>query len=84
MKPGYYLSDDPLDNLLTELTGTHGTHGYSPELPEMRAAFFIAGAGIAHNRDLGLIDMRQIAPTVAQVLKVSLPSAKAAVLPIHP
>jgi predicted AlkP superfamily pyrophosphatase or phosphodiesterase len=84
MKPGYYLSDDPLDNLLTELTGTHGTHGYSPELPEMRASFFIAGAGIAHNRDLGLIDMRQIAPTVAQVLKVSLPSAKAAVLPIHP
>ena len=84
MKPGYYLSDEPLDDLLTELTATHGSHGYSPELPEMRASFFIAGAGIAHHRDLGLIDMRQIAPTVAQLLKVSLPSAKAAVLPIHP
>jgi predicted AlkP superfamily pyrophosphatase or phosphodiesterase len=84
MKPGYYLSDDPMDNLLTDLSGTHGTHGYSPDLPEMRSAFFIAGSGIARNRDLGVIDMRQIAPTVAGVLKVSLPSAQAAVLPIRP
>ena len=83
MKPGYYLSDDPMDNLLTELSGSHGTHGYSPDLPEMRSSFFIAGRGIARNRDLGLIDMRQIAPTVAGVLKVSLPSAQAPALPVN-
>jgi len=41
----------------------------------MRAAFFIAGPGIAPHRDLGLIDMRQIAPTVAQLLGVRLPAA---------
>jgi predicted AlkP superfamily pyrophosphatase or phosphodiesterase len=84
MKPGYYLSDDVLDGLQTDLTGTHGTHGYSPDLPEMRASFFIAGNGIARHRDLGLIDMRQIAPTVAGVLKVALPSAQGAALPIRP
>jgi hypothetical protein len=38
----------------------------------MRAAFFIVGAGIARGRDLGVIDMRQIAPTLAQLLGVSL------------
>jgi hypothetical protein len=41
----------------------------------MRASFFITGPGIAHHRDLGLIDMRRIAPTVAQLLNVRLPAA---------
>jgi hypothetical protein len=50
----------------------------------MRASFFLAGPGIAQHRDLGLIDMRQIAPTVAAILKVALPSAKAAVLDVRP
>jgi predicted AlkP superfamily pyrophosphatase or phosphodiesterase len=84
MKPGYYLSDDPTSELLTEIGGTHGSHGFSPDFPQMRAAFFVAGNGIARRRDLGVIDMRQIAPTVAQLLKVSLPSATAAPLRISP
>ena len=60
-----------------------GTHGYLPEHPEMRASFFMAGAGIAHGRDLGVIDMRQIAPTLANVLRLSLPSADAKALPVR-
>jgi hypothetical protein len=39
------------------------------------------GAGIAQNRNLGVVDMRQIAPTVAQILKVQMPTAKAT--PLH-
>ena len=42
----------------------------------MRASFFVLGEGVAHGRDLGIIDMRQIAPTVASILGVSLPTAK--------
>ena len=38
-------------------------------------------AGIARHRDLGVIDMRQIAPTVAGILGVGLPAAGAAPLP---
>jgi hypothetical protein len=34
------------------------------------------GQSIAHGRDLGVIDMRQIAPTVAAILGVDLPPAK--------
>ena len=49
----------------------------------MRAAFFIAGAGIARGRDLGLIDMRQVAPTVAQLLGVRLKSASQSPLAIR-
>jgi predicted AlkP superfamily pyrophosphatase or phosphodiesterase len=75
MKLGYYALADATSPLLSEVQGTPGSHGFSPEYPEMRAAFFIAGPGIAHGRDLGLIDMRQIAPTVAQLLGVRLPKA---------
>jgi hypothetical protein len=42
----------------------------------MRASFFAAGRGIARDKDLGVIDMRQIAPTLARILGVSLPAAK--------
>jgi predicted AlkP superfamily pyrophosphatase or phosphodiesterase len=66
---------------VTVAPGT-GTHGYLPDRPGMRASFFISGAGIAAGRDLGLIDMRQIAPTIANILNVNLPAAKAERLPV--
>jgi predicted AlkP superfamily pyrophosphatase or phosphodiesterase len=84
MQSGFTLGNDALGDMLGEVGGTHGSHGFSPEYPQMRAAFFVAGAGIAHNRDLGIVDMRQIAPTVAQLLQVMLPSAKSAPLSIRP
>jgi predicted AlkP superfamily pyrophosphatase or phosphodiesterase len=76
---GYYASASPAGALVTEVHG-HGGHGFSPEYPEMRASFFIAGSGIARGRNLGVIDMRQIAPTLAQLLGVRLPSSTAAPL----
>jgi predicted AlkP superfamily pyrophosphatase or phosphodiesterase len=79
-KLGYYAGDAESGDVVTATEGSHGGHGYSPELPEMRASFFLAGPGIAHGRDVGVIDMRQIAPTVAAILGVKLPSAKAVVL----
>ena len=83
MKLGYYALADATSPLLSEVHGTQGSHGFSPEYPEMRAALFIAGTGIARHRDLGVIDMRQVAPTVAQLLNVHLPSAAQAPLPIR-
>ena len=63
-----------------DLEGSHGGHGFAPHHPDMRAALFIAGPGIARHRDLGQIDMRQVAPTVAALLGVKLSSATAAPL----
>jgi predicted AlkP superfamily pyrophosphatase or phosphodiesterase len=83
-KPGYYLSAGTSGNLVTEIPGSRGSHGFSPEYPEMRASFFALGAGIAHHRDLGVVDMRRIAPTVAGILNVPMPTAKAAPLEVRP
>ena len=84
LKSGYLTGAATSGNLVTPISGSKGSHGFSPEFPEMRASFFISGVGIAHHRDLGVIDMRQIAPTVAKILNLSMPSAKAEPLPIQP
>ena len=83
-EPGYYAGSKMAGDLVTDVVGTHGSHGFSPEYPDMRASFFATGTGVAHHRDLGVVDMTQIAPTVARVLGVALPSATAAPLVLTP
>jgi len=83
-KPGYYFGTGTSGELITAVPGTRGSHGFSPEYPEMRSSFFAVGAGIARHRDLGVVDMRQIAPTVAGILRVPMPSAKATPLHVRP
>jgi len=78
-KSGYYAST--IGDRVTEIHEHHGGHGFSPEYPEMRASFFIVGPGIARGRNLGVIDMRQIAPTLAQLIDVPLLSSRAT--PLH-
>jgi hypothetical protein len=74
-RPGYAISTS-FEGAVTGATKVSGTHGYFPELHEMDSAFFIAGQGIAAGRDLGRIDMRDIAPTLAALLGVKLPDAE--------
>lgn len=45
-----------------------GMHGYPASYPEMRSSFFIQGADIPKGRDLGVIRMESIAPTLAAVM----------------
>jgi predicted AlkP superfamily pyrophosphatase or phosphodiesterase len=52
-----------------------GTHGYFPEWPEMRSTFVIAGPGVPKGKNLGEVDMRDIAPTLAKIMDVKLPRA---------
>jgi predicted AlkP superfamily pyrophosphatase or phosphodiesterase len=84
LQPGYYTGPGISGDLITTIPGSRGSHGFSPEYPEMYSSFFAVGKGIAHHRDLGVVDMRQIAPTVAKILKVQMPTAKAAPLPVEP
>jgi len=83
-KPGYYSGAGLSGSLITPIPGSRGSHGFSPEYREMRASFFAIGAGIARHRDLGVVDMRQIAPTVAGILHTAMPTAKAAPLKVQP
>jgi len=73
LKPGYEMSQNPAAPAVGPSLGK-GTHGYVPTHPQMRASFFLSGPGIAH-KALGEIDMRDIAPTLAKVMDVPLPSA---------
>lgn len=42
----------------------------------MDAAFLIAGDGIQGGQDLGRVDMRDVAPTLAGLLGLTLPEAE--------
>jgi len=75
VKPGYRIGDD-LTGPVKRRALPRGTHGLLPENHDMDAAFFIAGPGIASGRDLGRIDMRDIAPTLASLLGLPLPTAE--------
>jgi predicted AlkP superfamily pyrophosphatase or phosphodiesterase len=74
-KPGWATGGGLRGAVLTEAPGT-GTHGYMPDHPELRSSFFVMGKAVARGKDLGLVDMRRIAPTVAEMLGVNLPAAK--------
>ena len=57
-------------------SGSKGTHGYFPNSPLMRSSFMMMGKNVAKGRNLGDIDMRSIAPTLAKVMGVPLPDAE--------
>ncbi|MBB3955318.1 alkaline phosphatase family protein [Novosphingobium sediminicola] len=56
---------------------TKGMHGFFPGDPRMRSTFVIAGPGVPKGRDLGEIDMRVIAPTLARIMGARLDQAEA-------
>jgi predicted AlkP superfamily pyrophosphatase or phosphodiesterase len=62
-------------------SGSKGTHGYFPAAPFMRSTFMMMGKGVARGRNLGEIDMRAIAPTLARIMGVPLPDAELPALP---
>lgn len=71
-----YLPSGALAGPLVSDASVRGSHGYFPEHAEMRSTFLIEGPGIPAGKNLGEIDMRDIAPTLARVMGVSLPSAR--------
>jgi predicted AlkP superfamily pyrophosphatase or phosphodiesterase len=76
VRPGFQIGGG-LDGPLAEpMPAAKGTHGFLPELADMDAAFFLAGPGVPRGRNLGRIDMRDIAPTVAALLGVTMPQAE--------
>lgn len=74
-KPGW-LMGSKLNGVQGEATATRGMHGYFPDVPAMRSSLIAVGPGIIAGRDLGVIDMRAIAPAVANRLGVTLKDAE--------
>jgi predicted AlkP superfamily pyrophosphatase or phosphodiesterase len=79
LKSGWRTGAAPDDPVLSK-TKVGGTHGALPGLPDLRAAFFLVGPGVPAGRSLGLIDMRDVAPTLAREMGLSLPSADGKIL----
>jgi hypothetical protein len=74
LKPGWRTGSS-LDGPVLSKVKPGGTHGGLPALPELRASFFLVGPGVPAGRSLGLIDMRDVAPTLAHVAGLSLTTA---------
>ncbi len=79
LKPGWRTGSALEGPTLTKIK-VGGTHGELPDVPELRAAFFLVGPGVPAGRSLGVIDMRDVAPTMAHLAGLSLPSADGKVL----
>jgi predicted AlkP superfamily pyrophosphatase or phosphodiesterase len=74
LKPGWRTGTS-LSGPVVSKTKPGGTHGELPDVPDVRASFFLVGPGVTAGKDLGVIDMRDVAPTLAKEAGLSLPSA---------
>lgn len=74
LNPGWRTGAAIMGPLVTKVK-PGGTHGGLPDLPDLWAAFFLLGPGVPAGKDLGVIDMRDIAPTLAKEVGLALPSA---------
>ena len=74
-KPGFEGGRDPAAAMAVPST-YKGMHGYLPSDPAMRSSLFADGPALKRHGDIGVIDMRGIAPSVARMLGVALPGAE--------
>ena len=83
-RPGYRMGTSLTAPLLEPFSGGgHGAYTTRERRTDMHASFFASGPGIAAGRNLGIVDMRQIAPTVAQILGIPFPSASCPALSMN-
>ncbi len=67
---GFGFSDRMQGPVVSETPKDRGTHGYLPSHPGMEAMFIAAGREIEPGKNLGRISLKQIAPTVAQLMNL--------------
>lgn len=84
LKPGALAGNFSADAPLAKPSRYKGMHGYFPAMPEMRSTFMVMGKAVAKSHNLGEIDMRAIAPTLAKSMGANLPDAQAKPLNIAP
>ena len=61
---------------LVNPSGSKGMHGYFPANGSMRSSFMMMGKHVPKGRNLGDIDMRAIAPTLARAMGLTLPDTE--------
>lgn len=74
LKPGFKTGTS-LTGTMVQTVKKGGAHGALNDLPELRSSFFVVGPAVAAGKDLGVIDMRSIAPTLAGLVGLQMPTA---------
>lgn len=79
---GYAFANEAFeDEVITELTITAGSHGYLASNPKMDGIFIAAGRGIRPGTKLQFVDNVDVAPTIAALFGVKLPTAEGREIP---
>jgi predicted AlkP superfamily pyrophosphatase or phosphodiesterase len=68
------------DEFVVKSDATVGNHGFLSTNPRMNAIFVASGAGLQHGTKLPAIENIDVAPTIAKLLGVPLPTAAGRVL----
>jgi predicted AlkP superfamily pyrophosphatase or phosphodiesterase len=78
--PGWTFGDEARGDDLVGPPRYRGNHGYLPAHPDNGAFFLALGPGIARGRRLLSVRNRDVAPTLANVLGISMPDTEGRVL----
>ena len=82
-KDGYSFSGATGGPVTAAVPQLRGSHGYLASDPEMDALFIASGYGVRAGALTGRISNVDVAPTIAKLLGVALPSAKGKPLPLQ-
>jgi hypothetical protein len=82
-KEGYSFSGATGGPVTAAVPQQRGSHGYPASDPDMQAFFIASGYGVRAGALSGQISNIDVAPTIARLLGVSLPSAKGKPLPLQ-
>ncbi len=75
-KPGYSFSGATGGPVTAEVAQQAGSHGYLASDPDLDAIFIASGYGVRPGLKLNRVANLDVAPTIAQLLGVALPTAK--------
>jgi len=73
---GYEIRDDICGDYMTNELIQKAQHGYSEEFDEMRASFCMMGPRIPKGMDLGSCNLVDVAPTLAALMGIPIPTAQ--------
>ena len=80
-KTGYCFTDSREgEDPIVPRPAKGGTHGYLPDQPDLYATLVLSGRGIRPGAELGLVRNIDVAPTIAKLLDVKMPTAEGIVL----
>ena len=82
-KDGYSFSGATGGPVTAEVPQQGGSHGYLASESDMNPIFIASGRGVRPGAPLGTVSNIDLAPTIAKLLGISLPTAKGRALPLQ-